>query len=369
MTIKSSARNAQLAPGKDTLFEINSKPKSVIGLLAFDISLSFLRKGNDIDKREVISFMEADPENAMIVLRSDLNWRTCTRDENKVIESVRSPLDFRKQVDSDEDLDIDYDFGDLNLGEIDPGNSGVVRKNFPESWIFETFEMSDERIFKQYKLPDTVTTWIVSGFSMNPDHGFALADPQELVVTQEFFMKMTLPYTIKFGEVLKIDVVTFNYIKSRKDLNVKLRFFYGDFQILELIDPDQCEMFPLDSNQNKYLENIFDVSSNTGVTKSFYIKPTGPAKTLNIKVVAFASEIGNTQKRYSDRVEKTLNVIHEGATYYKGKMETFEFSENTTNSVKGKLEFENVIENSVLIHGSITGNIIGPSLTVYEEFL
>jgi hypothetical protein len=115
-------------------------------------------------------------------------------------------------------------------------------------------------------------------------------------------------------------------------------------------------MFEITSNQNKYVENNIDVASNTGVSTSFYIKPTGPAKVLAIKVVAIAVETNNARNKYFDRIEKTLNIIHEGATYYKGEMKTFEFSSNSSNTIKGKLEYENVIENSVLIHGSITGN-------------
>lgn len=315
--------------------------------------------------------MDIGSDSPMIVLKSDLNnWRTCTRGEKALIVTAKSPLDFKfngPDIDFD-DFDQDYELDDF--GEVESvSKTGLVRKNFPESWIFDTFEVPEGKIYKQYKLPDTVTTWMVSGFSIHPDFGFALADPQELVTTQEFFMKMTLPYTIKFGEVLKIDVVTFNYVNGGKKLNVKLRFFYGDFQVLELIDPDQCEMFELASNQNKYVENIFEVSPNTGVSKSFYIKPTGPAKSLKIKVSAFATVTDNVREKYFDRIEKPLNVIHEGATHYKGEMKTFEFANNATNTIQGKLEFENIIKESVLIHGSITGNIIGPSLTVYEEFL
>lgn len=377
--LKTTLKSSRLEPGKEVTFEINSKPKSTVGILAFDKSLSFLRKGNDIDKNEVLTTLNDNFESPMIILKNDFkNWKICSKEEKEIIAMARSTsvglrfgLGDIEGENSNEEVDEKFE-GDFDLDENEsPVIAGEVRKNFPETWIFETFEISEgnESVMKEFKLPDTVTTWLISGFALNQDFGFALADPQELVTTQEFFMKMSLPYSLKFGEVLKIDIVTFNYVKTGSDLKVKLKLFKGDFQVLELIDPEMCDMFPTALSQDKFVENFFELEINSGVSKSFYIKPTGPEKNLRIKVVAIASEIKNQRSRYTDKIEKNFNIIHEGATYYKGEMKTFEFSTNTTNTITGKLEFENVVENSILVHGSITGNIVGPSLSVYEEFL
>lgn len=306
----------------------------------------------------------------MHILRSELNFRTCTEEEKEIIDKSRDfALDERFGEDEFDEFD-EYEANEIDIDEEQPARAGEVRKNFPETWIFDTFEIgNDGKIDKKYKLPDAITTWLVSGFSINPAHGFALAEPQELVATQEFFVKMTLPYSIKFGEILKIDLVVFNYVKSGSDLKVKLKLFDDDFAIVELKDPETCEIYDVSSNQDNAGEISFEVSSNSGLTKSFYIKPTEQKKNIIIKVKALATETQNRRKRYSDAIEKNLKVIHEGATHYKGEMKTFDFSTQATNTTSGKLEFENAVENSIMIHGSITGNIIGPSLSIFEEFL
>lgn len=357
-----------MEPGKDATFEINSKPNSIIGLLAFDKSLTFLRKGNDIERKDVLNAVTEDLDDPMHVLTVNLNFRTCTDDENEIIRKAREiALDERFGDDELEDFD-DFE-NEIDLDE-EPARAGEVRKNFPETWIFDTFEMGNsELIERKYKLPDAITTWLVSGFSINSEFGFALSDPQELIATQEFFIKMTLPYSIKFGEILKIDLIIFNYVKSGSDLKVKLKLFDGDFAIVELKDPETCEIFDVSSNRDDAGEISFDVASNSGVTKSFYIKPTEQKRKIQIKVKALATETQNRRKRYADAIEKNLKVIHEGATHYKGEMKTFDFSTQTSNTTSGKLEFENAVEESILIHGSITGNIIGPSLSIFEEFL
>jgi hypothetical protein len=365
--IKVSINSAKLEPGKDAIIEINSKSNSIIGLLAFDKSLSFLRKGNDIDKKDVLTVVE-NSDDPMHVLKIDLNFRICTSEEKVMIEKAR-------------EIAIDERFGDDEFNEFDdfetdendidePERAGKVRRNFQESWIFDTVELGhNDKLEKKYKLPDAITTWLVSGFSINTDHGFALSDPQELIATQEFFVKMSLPYSIKFGEILKIDLVVFNYVKSGNDLKVKLKLFDDDFSIVELKNAETCEIIDVSSNQDNAGEISFELALNSGITKSFYIKPTEQKRKINLKVKALATETQNRRKRYSDAIEKTLNVIHEGATHYKGEMKTFDFSTQTTNTTSGKLEFENAVEGSILIHGSITGNIIGPSLSIFEEYL
>lgn len=370
--MKTSIKKSKLEPGKDATFEFSSKPKSIIGLLAFDKSLTFLRTGNDIDKNNVVSTVDGNPENPMNILKSDLkSWKICTQDEKDIINKAKTvELDIRFGDEDSEEFDDGFE-NEIESDEEPPARAGEVRKNFPETWIFETFEMPSESeiLEKKFKLPDTITTWTVSSFSINPRYGFALEDPHEILATQEFFLKMSLPYAIKFGEILKIDIVIFNYIKSESNVNVKLKLYDDDFNIVELKDPETCEIFDLSSNQDKAGEISFELPSNSGTTKSFYIRPSEQKKNLKIKVKAIATETKNKRKRYADNVEKNLRVIHEGATHYKGEMKTFDFSSKTTNTTSGKLEFENAVESSILIHGSITGNIIGPSLSVYEEFL
>lgn len=51
------------------------------------------------------------------------------------------------------------------------------------------------------KIPDTITSWVVTGFSLSPNKGFALTEnPSKIRVFQPFFVSTNLPYSVKRGK-------------------------------------------------------------------------------------------------------------------------------------------------------------------------
>lgn len=61
----------------------------------------------------------------------------------------------------------------------------TVRKTFPETWMFDTLDLFDGECVLTKKVPDTVTTWIITGFAVDPATGLGLSSqPQKLSVFQ-----------------------------------------------------------------------------------------------------------------------------------------------------------------------------------------
>lgn len=66
-----------------------------------------------------------------------------------------------------------------------------VRKVFPETWIGDNGEFMLDTI-----VPDTITSFIVSGCAIHPLHGISIAVPRKITVFKEFFTKLFVPYSI-----------------------------------------------------------------------------------------------------------------------------------------------------------------------------
>ncbi|KAJ9588471.1 hypothetical protein L9F63_018161, partial [Diploptera punctata] len=60
-----------------------------------------------------------------------------------------------------------------------PGSSDPVRvrRNFPETWLWQMLQTGEkgEQIIQE-TVPDTITSWIITGFSLDPSYGFGLLE-------------------------------------------------------------------------------------------------------------------------------------------------------------------------------------------------
>lgn len=84
------------------------------------------------------------------------------------------------------------------------------------------------------KVPDTITSWVITGFSVDPVTGLGLTkNPSKLEVFQPFFVSLNLPYSIKRGEVVSVPIVVFNYMEQDVNAEVTLHNEDQDFEFVE----------------------------------------------------------------------------------------------------------------------------------------
>lgn len=85
------------------------------------------------------------------------------------------------------------------------------------------------------KVPDTITSWVITAFALDPVTGLALTtEPTKLKVFQPFFVSLNLPYSIKRGEVVSIPIVVFNYMETAVNAEVTLHNEDQDFEFVEI---------------------------------------------------------------------------------------------------------------------------------------
>ena len=62
--------------------------------------------------------------------------------------------------------------------------------------------------------PHTITTWVIQAVAINNETGLGLALPLQIVSKKDFFVSLTMPYSVKRGEQISILATVFNYKKN-----------------------------------------------------------------------------------------------------------------------------------------------------------
>ena len=212
------------------------------------------------------------------------------------------------------------------------------------------------------KVPDTITSWIITGFSLDPIRGLGLTKtPSKLNVFQPFFVSTNLPYSIKRGEVVSIPFIVFNYLEADQDTVVTLFNNDRDFEFVEVNDDENAVKRSKRGLEMERKKEIV-VKSNEGVSIPFMIRPLKVGQ-ITIKVVAESQMAG-------DGIEKKLKVEPEGVTQY--------MNEALLIDLRSEKEFKRTIEilvppeavkDSTRVEVSAIGDILGPSIDNLDKLM
>lgn len=87
------------------------------------------------------------------------------------------------------------------------------------------------------KLPETTTTWIVSAFSLDPVTGLALTKmPVKVDVFKPITIGITLPPSLKRGEVLSIPISITSRLDTSTSVEVSLHNEEQKFEFVDLTE-------------------------------------------------------------------------------------------------------------------------------------
>ncbi|NXI72840.1 OVOS protein, partial [Anseranas semipalmata] len=99
----------------------------------------------------------------------------------------------------------------------------TIREFFPETWIWDIVLInSTGKASVSYTIPDTITEWKASAFCVEELAGFGMSVPATLTAFQPFFVDLTLPYAIIWGEDFLLKANVFNYLNHCIKINVLL---------------------------------------------------------------------------------------------------------------------------------------------------
>ncbi|XP_015822501.1 complement C3 [Nothobranchius furzeri] len=112
-------------------------------------------------------------------------------------------------------------------------NEIISRHTFPESWLWRDVLLpscpshdsrcttKSEEIIES--LPDSITTWQLTGVSLSRTLGICVASPVEVTVFKQFFIDLRLPYSAVRGEQLEIKAILHNYSEDPITVRVEIK--------------------------------------------------------------------------------------------------------------------------------------------------
>ena len=99
-----------------------------------------------------------------------------------------------------------------------------LRNYFPETWLFDLIDLNDKgEASMDLETPHTITTWIADAVCSDLQSGLSVSNKAELLVTQDFFADLLLPYSVKRGEAFPLNVSVFNSVEQILPMKVTLQ--------------------------------------------------------------------------------------------------------------------------------------------------
>uniref|UniRef100_A0A6B2E4V8 CD109 antigen n=1 Tax=Phlebotomus kandelakii TaxID=1109342 RepID=A0A6B2E4V8_9DIPT len=392
--VKLELDKTQAGPGDDISLVVNTKPNSFVGLLGVDQSVLLLKSGNDLSKDDIFNDLRSYQDETWYPRQYPM-WRKKRFIAPWMIPTWRDFSDSGAVIltNAKEEARRYQGFLPLYAGQqfllrassramALPGLPGPsvamaafgpeassrkafieppkIRKEFPETWIWEDSQDNGyegkTRLHKQ--VPDTITSWVITGFAIDPITGFGMTqNPRTLKVFQPFFVSTNLPYSVKRGEVVSIPIVVFNYMENDVQAEVTLDNVNQEFDFTEVTN---------DVNPNPKLElyrkKRVTVPANGGKALSFMVTPKKVGH-ITIKVKATSAVAG-------DGVERLLLVEPEGVTQYMSKAVFLDL--NKEPNAMASMPFEvpkNAVPDSTHVEVSVLGDLLGSTIENLDKLI
>ncbi|XP_070574483.1 CD109 antigen-like [Ptychodera flava] len=393
-------------PGEDIDVDVTASPNSYVGILAVDQSVLLLRSGNDITQDEVFEELKSydtssggDPDfgilergimfrkkrsrskrsmwwwgpwspggtdaytilsNAGLLVMSDATVYRVNGNP-LLMENEMEDMDFAVPVQAagrfpDNDNGVAADDKEVGQEKLMPVER--VRKFFPETWLWnDNITDADGQVSFSSQVPDTITSWVVSAFSVSKTAGFGVVPTTSTVKAfKPFFVSLNLPYSIIRGEEVALQAIVFNYMANDMDVSVILDSS-EDFNNIIVSTEGEVEYTQV------LQEAKIAVPAGEGRSVSFPLKPTRIGNIV-LNVRAQSTEA-------ADAVERILLVEAEGVAH--------EYTRSTlldlTNSDQDQVTFEIALPSEDLVIGSVkakislVGDIMGSAMNNLDQLL
>ncbi|XP_055547416.1 thioester-containing protein 1 allele S3-like [Wyeomyia smithii] len=331
----------QYIPGQNFYVDVKGAKDSYIAFAAIDQSALLLgRSGHDITEKDVLNELalygstepnEFDPFNTM-----GLFLRTTA------------------------ELDIPYPRNQFNR----ISGTAIIRKHvqkaihirteFPEAWLWKNYTMDGrhDRFSFNDTVPDTITSWTVSGFALSPTLGLGIIkQPQTFVVKQPFYIVLNLPYSIKRDEVTLIQVTIFNFLGNSLTTDVTL------------------------FNKNEEIEFVEKASNDTTSRSKAVLVPTSTGKPISFMIKAkklgeIAIKVEAINLLASDAAEHMLRVTPESRRYEKNEARFIERDDRGLSNFPISINIpKDIDEGSAKIKFTLDADLFGTTISNLESLI
>ncbi|XP_010868154.2 complement C4-A [Esox lucius] len=214
-----------------------------------------------------------------------------------------------------------------------------LRSYFPQTWMWDVVDVGDSGLLRHsVAVPDSITTWEVQAVGISQRKGFCIAEPKPLVVFQDFFVSVILPYSVKRNEQLQVKAVVYNYKSDSMEVTVELAWVEG-----------LCS-----AGGERGEKQVVTVPGNSAVPVYFTIVPLVIGN-IPINVEAYS-------KKARDQIRKELRVTGEG------ELVSIQQEYNIDGKAANSVEIEIPLPSNAVVgqesdaYVSVKGGVMGESL-------
>ncbi|VEN35278.1 unnamed protein product, partial [Callosobruchus maculatus] len=386
-------------PNLDVEMVVRAQQNSYVGILAVDEEVKMLRDGYDVDMKYVVNELKKYDLGAgtpypqyLMNTKKQFIWKPGNSNPYSSIKESGANLLTNAEIDRHdptlEDIYLrpvfygpstlkpDRGFAIPAIPATRPPLAGpyafsripkpvwnkpkvYLTQDVAPTWLFKNFSSGYEGKHSiRARLPGTLGTWSITGFSLDPVHGLGLTtSPKKIHVSKPFMVTLDLPHSVQVGEILAASVVIHN--NMNQDVNVEVT----------LHNPENKLEFAEISNEinatrkvELYRRKRLTVGRNSKAPVSFMIMPTkvGP---IEIKVTA-------NGPRNQDVVMKDLLVMAGGETEYYTKSVLLDLrnKQNLKRSVNFTIP-RTVVPNSEAIEVSVVGSFLAPAMIHLDNLI
>jgi CD109 antigen len=158
------------------------------------------------------------------------------------------------------------------------------------------------------KVPETITSWILTGYSMSATSGLGLLQtPVVLTTFKPFFTDIRVPCACKMGDMVEVQVIVHNYMDRTSRVEVTLDDSAGDFDIIPTGRAfSDYETYDEDYELQNLKQNTVQVVGDGVRSTKFLVKlkKTGPVR-LKVQTISSVA---------CDTIEKSIIVGPTGKT-------------------------------------------------------
>jgi len=390
--VKLAPSKEEAKPGDRVELDVFTKPNSLVGVLAIDQSILLLKRGNDIEWKDVLDESKrfgpsstAAPKKgplarktndlfdaAHLLLMTNNRFTGSPEAEGRSSSEGANLQSASKIVLKNELLEHEIQPPDFHL---DKRASGLqTRRDFSESWLWQNGTADESgRLSFSGKLPDSITSWQVSAFALSEANGLGLSPgqlgagkpPTTIRAFKPFFIRLNLPFSIIRGETVTIQAVVSNYLKRAVTAKVTLDNSRGEFDFVEAANSIEDEHTSNQTSQSRSVR----VPANGGASVSYLIRPKRSGHT-EIKMVAQSELAGDAISKkllvrpggQVQRFNRAFLVQLGGQS--QGADESRRFERNISIQVPA-----NAVRDSQKVQVSAVGDLLGASLANVDHLL
>lgn len=393
--VKLKLSTTETQPGKDINIDVYTNPESYVGLVGVDQSVLLLKKNEGLSKEDAFREMEEYQRHFhdnqygswSVEPRQYINdyfrpfeysdlilFTNAKQDIYRYVQRVYNQSFMKKghvhafaaqsagyapgmpltttpvfpEAFADRTMIMESDVADSTV-QMEPPR---IRTEFPETWLWEDIDVNNGSLTLTRKVPDTITSWVITAFSLDSKTGLGLTkNPKSIKVFQPFFVSLNLPYSVKRGEVVAVPAVLFNYLDTDITAELTLQNENGDFEFVDDIKDEQT-----------LRKRQVTVPSNSGVSSTFLVRFTSVGQ-IPLKVVATSPIAG-------DAVVRILQVDPEGVPQFINKAVFVDLRESNELDIVQNVDVpDNAVPGSLKINVNAIGDLLGGTIENLHQLI